>query len=530
MDSGDPETDLVKYSNCFHDGEKLAQHGLYPKAIQRYTQALEAVTNANGLLTIDEAKHCLTSRAKCYLAMSDHKNAYLDAERSLEDDPNFVKGIHMKAEALYMKGEFEYALMYFHRGNKMRPELSEFSRGISKSTEAIENSVGSPEDITLEKKGDLTLFTTLPTLPSETTKTQPKKKADSRKAPPTVAPQSERSVKALLGELYADRRYIEELLEDPTFVTNSATTEEAEPLRDLIASEKDYLEKRTEFWRQQKPIYAIKNERARNLGMTTTRTLPGSATGNEINGDLTREDIWRGQEEVEYLIVEKNTEEALAAARELRGRIDDSTVPSRTHYLAMMSSLVGNALFDLKEYAQALTEYERVLENATLVSNPELTTLALTNMGRCHAAVGNFASAVDAWSKVANVDAKVQVWLFHEIGRCHLQLYRDTQNTDHLTQAMIQAQSCHRAGSEQGDRRWEMAAKILQAEVAKERGEYAKAAELFDTGAHDAGFIRDMVTHVNCAEASKACMELAADKAAADAAGVAADASTAAGL
>lgn len=40
-----------------------------------------------------------------------------------------------------MKGEFEYALMYFHRGHKMRPELSEFSRGISKSTEAIENSV-----------------------------------------------------------------------------------------------------------------------------------------------------------------------------------------------------------------------------------------------------------------------------------------------------------------------------------------------------------------------------------------------------
>lgn len=59
-------------------------------------QALDAVTNANGLLAIDEAKHCLTSRAKCYLAMSDHKNAYLDAEKSLEDDPDFVKGIHMK--------------------------------------------------------------------------------------------------------------------------------------------------------------------------------------------------------------------------------------------------------------------------------------------------------------------------------------------------------------------------------------------------------------------------------------------------
>jgi hypothetical protein len=55
----------------------------------------------------------------------------------------------VQAEALYMKGEFEYALMYFHRGHKMRPELSEFSRGISKSTEAIENSVSHHTVVTL---------------------------------------------------------------------------------------------------------------------------------------------------------------------------------------------------------------------------------------------------------------------------------------------------------------------------------------------------------------------------------------------
>jgi hypothetical protein len=34
------------------------------------------------------------------------------------------------------------ALMHFHRGNKVRPELQEFRVGISKSREAINNSIG----------------------------------------------------------------------------------------------------------------------------------------------------------------------------------------------------------------------------------------------------------------------------------------------------------------------------------------------------------------------------------------------------
>ena len=40
-------------------------------------------------------------------------------------------------------GDFESALMYYHRGNKLRPELQDFRLGIQKAQEAIENSVGS---------------------------------------------------------------------------------------------------------------------------------------------------------------------------------------------------------------------------------------------------------------------------------------------------------------------------------------------------------------------------------------------------
>ena len=60
-----------------------------------------------------------------------------------DDDLLFPQGIFQKAEAMYYKGDFELALVFYHRGHKLRPELQEFRLGIQKAQEAIENSVGS---------------------------------------------------------------------------------------------------------------------------------------------------------------------------------------------------------------------------------------------------------------------------------------------------------------------------------------------------------------------------------------------------
>lgn len=53
------------------------------------------------------------------------------------------QGMFQKAEALYNAGDFEMALVYYHRGNRLRPELLEFRLGIQKAREAIINCVGS---------------------------------------------------------------------------------------------------------------------------------------------------------------------------------------------------------------------------------------------------------------------------------------------------------------------------------------------------------------------------------------------------
>ena len=90
-----------------------------------------------------ESKPCLVARSKCYLRLGDTTLALQDAEESLKEDKCYHKGLYQKAEVLYCMGDFEHALMFYHRGYKIRPELHEFTLGIQKAQEAVNNSIGS---------------------------------------------------------------------------------------------------------------------------------------------------------------------------------------------------------------------------------------------------------------------------------------------------------------------------------------------------------------------------------------------------
>lgn len=91
--------------------------------------------------------HCLCSRSKCHLKLGDHVAALADAEAALVDDPAFTKGLFAKAEALYTQGEFEFALVFYHRGQHLRPDMKSFRLGVQKAQEAISNAIGSKRSI-----------------------------------------------------------------------------------------------------------------------------------------------------------------------------------------------------------------------------------------------------------------------------------------------------------------------------------------------------------------------------------------------
>ena len=51
------------------------------------------------------------------------------------------------AEILYQSTAFESALVYFHRGKKIRPAANDFVLGVTKSEAAITNVIGGKQKI-----------------------------------------------------------------------------------------------------------------------------------------------------------------------------------------------------------------------------------------------------------------------------------------------------------------------------------------------------------------------------------------------
>lgn len=77
--------------------------------------------------------------------------------------------------------------------------------------------------------------------------------------PPKRDPAHEKSIKQLLGELYTDKQYLEDFLYDKDFLANPNDN-----VQQLVMDGLHYLDARTEFWRQQKPIYARRKELTRS--------------------------------------------------------------------------------------------------------------------------------------------------------------------------------------------------------------------------------------------------------------------------
>lgn len=143
------KTPVKTLSSLLEEGEKYFRDQLYAKSLHNYSEGLNIDP---GNVTF------LVERAACYLKMGRNDLALEDSENALKQNKNHPKALYEKAEALYAIGEFELALVFFHRGKRLRPDLREFQSGINKAEEAIDNCVGDPNIVKLEISGDLSYF------------------------------------------------------------------------------------------------------------------------------------------------------------------------------------------------------------------------------------------------------------------------------------------------------------------------------------------------------------------------------------
>ncbi|XP_072549801.1 outer dynein arm-docking complex subunit 4 isoform X2 [Salminus brasiliensis] len=460
------------FSIYIAEGDQLFYKREYAKAMESYSTALT--------LQPDD-RNCLVARSKCYVKMGDSENALRDAEASLKEDKSFFKGLYQKAEALYTMGEFEYALVFYHRGHKLRPELQEFRLGIQKAQEAINNSVGSPSSVKLENKGDFSFHKAeekLKKVPPKPYKSAVKKVQPRQQAQKT--PKNERTAKQLLGELYTDREYLEKLLKDEDLI--KGRTRSGERLQDVILNCISYLDTRTEFWHQQKPIYARqRDQKLLQQQWNRARNYPSSDPTVYILKNL---------EEIDAALSAGKTESYLKKAQEVLKTVHGWSVevlPNKSEVLENLYSCIGNALMDLGDMDKALDNYQKALELAQKGKLMDSVSRALDNIGRAYARVGKFQQAIEAWEERVPLvqEEQEKAWLFHEIGRCNLELQCHTEARDYGARSLSMADDI-------GDEKWQLNANVLVAQAEMKLGNYEASVLHFERALDRAKLLQDI--------------------------------------
>lgn len=430
------------------EGGHFMHVGQHKKAIESFTKALE----------MNEGdKHCLVMQSKCHLQLGEADAALKDAEMALSQEKDFIPALYRKAEALYQQGDFETALVYYHRGNKLRPELPDFLLGISKAQEAINNSIGSPSTVKLKAKGDLSIFEKHQEeknrKPQKEGYRKPSQKVEEKKVRQRpVTSGSSKMMKQLLEELYVDKEYLEQLLSDRSLTGNENNT--SVEIRNLIMDELEYIDTRVNFWQCQKPLYARKKK---------------PITVRSGNNDC--QSILNNLEEIDNDLLRGNYRKALEKAKKTLKTAENTSVakvPEKFLFMANLHSCLGNAYLELEEFGWAEMHHNK--DFAISETHHHDTGRAIDNLGRTYARMGEYRKAINIWegklnSKLMSLE---KTWLYHEIGRCYMELGEYDQSLDYGRMSLSVAE-------EMNETDWKMNASLLCAQSLVGQGQSSAA-------------------------------------------------------
>uniref|UniRef100_A0A3Q0RSV6 Outer dynein arm-docking complex subunit 4 n=1 Tax=Amphilophus citrinellus TaxID=61819 RepID=A0A3Q0RSV6_AMPCI len=360
------------FSTLMENGKWLYSKGEFKKAIDSFTNAL-------ALKPCD--KSCFVGRARCYLKVGQFENTLRDAEASLKSDKSFSEGLYMKAEALHYMGEFEFALVFYHRAYNLRPKTEKFRLGMQKAQEAIENSVGSPSSVKLEIKGDLSCFNKggevslcLQTQPIAAIQNLTNEKKQ-------MTPKSENTTKNLLGEFCSDKKFLENLMKDEGLV--NGTTKDGEQLKDIIQSSLSCLDTCAEFWHQEKPI-SIQDRTQKVVQVVQQQS---TKRRHSAPSDPARF-LMKSLDEIDAELMSGNAEGCLKKAEEVMKivqRWSDKEIPNKKEVLDSLHSCI---------------EYKETIKHSVIIfftdsKLPGAMSSALDNTGRVYVQTGQFARAIE---------------------------------------------------------------------------------------------------------------------------------------
>ncbi|RLV91339.1 hypothetical protein DV515_00014132 [Chloebia gouldiae] len=438
----DEDLPVVSFGSLMTEGTTLVRRGQHDKALGCFNDALKLRAGD---------KHCLITRSKCFLKLGDTENSLKDAEASLQIDNTFSEGLYQKAETLYTMGDFEFALVFYHRGRRLRPDLHKFQLGINKAEEAIINCIGNPSSVKLESKEELCFVSRQAELQSKNANQKQQNKPKDQKDQKQTKKKNPKTEQQLLGQLYADKAYLEKLLKDEDLMQSS--TRQGKKVVDLVLSGISYLNQRRDFWQQQKPIYARVYERkVLRQGWAHDKKQKPS-------------DIARS--------IAKNMEDIELKAERLLKKIQawsEDEVPNKNELIGNLHSCIGNAQLAMGQMEAALRSHKMDLDCARQNVLTEAMSRALDNIGHVYARIGKFQQAINTWEEKIPLalSSLEKAWLFHEIGRCYLEL-------DKAETAQEYGQMSLQSADEEGDVEWQLHATVLVAQAQVKLKDYRSA-------------------------------------------------------
>ncbi|PWA17839.1 hypothetical protein CCH79_00008272, partial [Gambusia affinis] len=431
------------------DGEWKYRKRNYRQALNSFSAAIE--------LTPKEKK-CFVSRSKCYIQLGQFRNALIDAEASLVEDPFFPEGVYQKAEALYYIGEFEFALVFYRRGLKLRHQMEGWRVGIHKAEEAIIGSVGSRSFIKPEVMGDLSY------LEEEIGRKQPIAVVQNltKKDRSPVAMKNERTTRQLLGGFYQHKGFLEKLLKDEDLI--KGVTKNGERVDDLIKNCITSLNHCADFWSQEKPISPkeiSRQPKPPKPSLTTRKAQYLLKSFDEITPLAT------GNPKCSL----RKTEDIIKTVQGLT----DKECLIKDELMCFLHSCMGLAFFDLGDLDRAMEHHEDDLNLARQCNIPDAISRALANIGSIYAETKQFEKAIEFWiERIPYVHEGLEnTWMLHEIGCCYLELNYPEKARDYALCSIA-------AAEEMFEDMWQLRASVLAGQCELILGNFESSVSLFE--------------------------------------------------
>lgn len=374
-----------------------------PSLINRRLKTLPNVflRGESGVEEVGEPQDAVVARAETRARVRQRRNG----SRQLRGtDRQFAEALHREADGLHYKGDYETALVLYHRAASICPRDS--SHGVAaRRTAAAINALSNPSK---------TLNGLLP------------KVRNGGQESAVVCPES--------AAIRASR----------------ILNESSDPVS-VVPEILGFFDKRTDFWR------ISKSPRVSSIRIKEKRSTAASLTC-----------IAR----METALSAGDSFAVLRIGDEILPSLNrNSKVKEPNHLETTIHRLIALAHVALGRHDRAAASASRMTRAAFIANVPLLMTQALVTLGKVHLSFGHLTAAARAWEiLVPCISEPVpRAWLFHEIGRCHLE-------SGDKRRALELARKCLNTAIEAGSEKWIFHGQLLLGQALAELGRLAEAA------------------------------------------------------